>query len=314
MSASTDNDAVLINAFLEMMLAERASAQNSVESYLNDLNGLQEFLRRNYKQSLATADRKQLEDYLVYLSRQGYEASSSARKLSCFRQFYRFLCSEKRREDNPTLLIDTPRKVKHLPGVLSKEEINRLLETAGQENNPENIRLNAMLELLYASGLRVSELVNLKISAVTQGKGGKEINEFLIVKGKGGKERLVPIHGDARMALADYVEIRPHFIKEGETSPWLFPSNRGKPITRQRFGQLLKELAITAGLNPESLSPHTLRHSFATHLLSGGADLRVIQELLGHSDIATTEIYTHVQQDAKQALVLKHHPLSTERE
>ncbi|MBM3618943.1 MAG: recombinase XerD, partial [Alphaproteobacteria bacterium] len=180
-------------------------------------------------------------------------------------------------------------------------------------NKPEDVRLRAMIELLYASGLRVSELVNLKLTAIAQGKAQDKINEYLIIKGKGGKERLVPMHEGAQKALADYLEVRPHFMDEGAESVWLFPSSKGKPITRQRFGQLLKEIAYAAGLDGAEISPHTLRHSFATHLLGGGADLRVIQELLGHSDIATTEIYTHVEQDSLKELVLKHHPLSGKR-
>lgn len=293
------------------MLAERASALNSVESYRRDLEGLRDFLSARCKTTLLLASRADLEAYFVYLADQGFAPSSSARKLSCFRQFYLFLYQEEWRSDDPAALIDSPRQIRHLPGVMSPDEVDCLLEQARRGRTPEDIRLLAMLELLYASGLRVSELVQLKLAAVTQGSPAKlKVNPHLIVKGKGGKERFVPIHDTARRAMADYLECRPHFIEEGETSVWLFPSSKGKPLTRQRFGQLLKVLCRAANLDAESISPHTLRHSFATHLLGGGADLRVIQELLGHSNIATTEIYTHVGQDRLKELVLKHHPLS----
>lgn len=299
-----------------MMLAERASARNSIESYQRDLDGLSEYLHKQRRTSLTKAARADIESYLAHLAHQGYAVRSTARKLSCFRQFYHFLYREKWREDDPASLIDSPRPERSLPGVLSREDTERLLLQAREGNRPEDIRLLAMLELLYATGLRVSELVGLRLATVTQGigksRGGHlQVNPYLIVKGKGGKERLIPMHDGARQALADYLSVREAFMGEGEESVWLFPSSKGKPLTRQRFGQLLKELAYMAGLPGDEISPHTLRHSFATHLLGGGADLRVIQELLGHSNIATTEIYTHVEQERLKELVLEHHPLSS---
>lgn len=312
------DDAAALDSFRDMMLAERASARNSMESYARDLDGLVEYLQKQRKTNLIGAVRADIESYLAYLAKQDYAIRTTARKLSCFRQFYHFLYREKWREDDPAALIDSPRAERSLPGVLSREEVERLLLQAREGNRPEDIRLLAMLELLYATGLRVSELVGLRLAAVTQGigkaRGGSvQVNSYLIVKGKGGKERLVPMHGGAQQALVDYLSIREAFLGEGEESVWLFPSSKGKPLTRQRFGQLLKELAYAAGLRATDISPHTLRHSFATHLLGGGADLRVIQELLGHSNISTTEIYTHVEQDKLKELVLQHHPLSGKR-
>lgn len=311
-------DAQLTESFLEMMLAERASAANSVESYRRDLEGLSDFLRTR-KTTLATAERSDIHAYLADLEKRGYAPRTSARKLSCFRQFYHFLYGEKIRADDPAALIDSPRKGRSLPKVMSEGEVETLLRTAHAGNTPEQVRMAAMLEVLYASGLRVSELIALKLSAILRGRTiahptVADVAEYLIVKGKGGKERFVPLNPSAREAVAAYIEIRPHFLGEGDSSPWLFPSNSKEGyLTRQRFGQLLKALAVEAGLDFRKISPHTLRHSFATHLLGGGADLRVIQELLGHSDISTTQVYTHVQQGKLAELVAAHHPLSTKR-
>lgn len=312
------DDGFLIESFLEMMQAERASAANSVESYRRDLEGLSGFLRAR-KATLADAGSEELAAYLADLEKRGYAPRSAARKLSCFRQFYHFLHSEGTRADNPAVLMDSPRKERSLPRVMSRDEVEALLLAAHAGNTPEDVRMAAMLEILYASGLRVSELIALKLAAVVHGKrvehpSAGDIAEFLIVKGKGGRERLVPLTPSARRAVADYVEMRPHFLPEGESSAWLFPSSSKEGhLTRQRFGQLLKALAAQAGLDFRRISPHTLRHSFATHLLGGGADLRVIQELLGHSDISTTQVYTHVQQDRLAELVARSHPLSRRR-
>lgn len=309
------SDSDLTDAFLEMMQAERASAANSVESYRRDMEGLSAFLRGR-RVKLADAQGADIHAYLAELEKRGYAPRSAARKLSCFRQFYHFLYSEKIRADDPAALIESPRKGRSLPKVMSEDEVETLLKAAHAGNTPDAVRMAAMLEVLYASGLRVSELVSLKLSAILRGKAVEhpavaDVAEYLIVKGKGGRERFVPLNPSARQAVADYIEIRPHFLPGGEPSPWLFPSSAKEGhLTRQRFGQLLKELAVGAGLDFRKISPHTLRHSFATHLLGGGADLRVIQELLGHADISTTQVYTHVQQDKLAELVAAHHPLS----
>ncbi len=307
---STPTNHQTIEAFLEMLLAERGAAKNSIDGYRRDLDGLAEFLK---KTALVNADANQLEDYLADLSKRGYAPRSVARKLSALRQFYRFLYTDDYRQDDPSAMLSAPRKGKALPKVMSVDQVAGLLKAASEDESPDGIRLWAMLEVLYASGLRVSELVALKTRAVLHGEGNKvEINPYLIITGKGNKERLVPLNPSAIEALQRYLAIRSYFMAKGqESSPWLFVSNSKQGyITRQRFGQMLKQLAIEAGLDPSSLSPHTLRHSFATHLLGGGADLRVIQELLGHSDISTTQVYTHVNQQQLSQLVEAHHPLS----
>lgn len=312
------SSAQLIEPFLEMMLAERAAALNSTDSYRRDLEGLADFLASR-KTGLLEASRNDIEAYLGDLAKRAYAPRTTARKLSCFRQFYHFLYHEKLRADDPAALIDSPRKGRSLPKVMSVEEVDILLRAAHEGNTPETLRMAAMLEVLYASGLRVSELISLKLAAVVRGKAigrpiAADIAEYLIVKGKGGKERFVPLNPSAQRAVANYIDIRSYFMSEGETSPWLFPSSSKEGyLTRQRFGQLLKELAAQAGLDFRKISPHTLRHSFATHLLGGGADLRVIQELLGHSDISTTQVYTHVQNDKLAELVALHHPLSRKK-
>lgn len=311
-------DGRLTALFLEMLLAERAAAKNSMDSYRRDLAGLAEFFAKR-KTSLQSASRSDIEAYMAHLSKAGYAPRSTARKLSCFRQFYHFLYGEKLRTDDPATLIESPRKGRSLPKALSVADVDKLLLTAHAANSPDAVRLATMLEVLYASGLRVSELVSLKMATVVQGKSlgtgqAAEINPYLIIKGKGGKERIVPLNPSAEQALQHYLEIRAQFMPENSESPWLFPTRAEEGhITRQRFGQLLKELGRDSGVDTAKLSPHTLRHSFATHLLGGGADLRVIQELLGHSDISTTQVYTHVNSEKLAALVSQHHPLSKKR-
>jgi integrase/recombinase XerD len=226
------------------------------------------------------------------------------------RQFFHFLYSDKRRADDPTLSIAGPKQPKRLPSVLSADDVATLLSSLRGTRPPEQTRLAAMLEMLYASGMRVSELLSLTLAATQEATAQKGAC-FLTVRGKGSKERLVPLSGAAVATLRDYLKARPHFLPERATSPWLFPSHGTTGhLTRQRFGQLLKDAALKAGLDTSHISPHTLRHSFASHLLEGGADLRVIQELLGHSDISTTQIYTHVVNDSLRKLVETHHPLA----
>jgi len=289
----------LIESFLEMMTAERGASRNTILSYARDLDDARAYLKSR-KVSFESADRDVLEEYMVSLSKSGLSPRTIARRLSSLRQLYRFLYTENRRADNPAAQLDTPRQPRTLPKSLTAQDITTLIATARAEGE---LRLTAMLELLYASGLRVSELVTLPARALE--RKGSERFAFLTVRGKGNKERIVPLHDAAVDALQAYLAQRKDEPK------WLFPS-RGKEghITRQRFGQMLKSLAARAGLDPEKISPHTLRHSFASHLLAGGADLRVIQELLGHADISTTQIYTHVEQERLTKLVNEHHPLA----
>lgn len=288
----------LIETFLEMLAAERGAAANTIDAYRRDLQQFDAFLKRT---PIEEADRAKLEKYLVSLSKAHFSPRSIARKSSALKQFYRFAVLEGWREDNPAQLILAPKTHHALPKVLSREQISSL-QAAAQGD----VRMQALLELLYATGLRVSELVSLRTMQFQRNPShALGYEQFIIVRGKGSKERLVPFTERALRAVLAQIEQLP------KGSKFLFPSDSAQGhLTRQRFGQLLKELAMNAGLNPRSLSPHTLRHSFATHLLSGGADLRVIQELLGHSDIATTQIYTHIADERLQALVAKHHPLA----
>jgi len=228
-----------------------------------------------------------------------------ARRLSAMRQFFRFLVSDGTRLDDPTSGLDTPRLGRPLPKILGEAEVERLIAAAAAWPDEEGARLRCLLELLYATGLRVSELIGLPLA------GAQRDPRFLLVRGKGGRERVVPLSAPARQALTAYLECRSHFLPNNQASRWLFPS-RGADghLTRQRCGQLLKELALAAGLDPARLSPHVLRHAFASHLLDHGADLRSVQQMLGHADIATTQIYTHVQSERLRRLVESAHPLA----
>lgn len=304
----------IIEAFLEMMSAERGASRNTLEAYRRDTTQFSDHLSAKRK-GLEDCTAADIESYMADLGRSGIAPRSAARKLSAVKQLFHFLYSEKIRADDPSTTLDTPKQPKSLPKMLGAEDVVKLIETAKNTVTAESLRLIAMLEVLYASGVRVSELVNMKLSAVTAIQAIKKSDaQFISVTGKGRKERLVPIHAKAAEALRDYLKVRQNFLGEGESSPWLFPAYRkGKPISRQFFALQLKNLAIEAGLDPEKVSPHVLRHSFASHLLDGGADLRVIQELLGHSDISTTQIYTHVQQEKLRKLVEDAHPLATKK-
>lgn len=307
------NNTSLVDRFLEMMVAERGASRNTVEAYQRDLRHFSAYLSVR-KRDLASVGRATLEDYITLLGMKGFSPRSVARKISSLRQLFRFLYQEKERADDPAAAIEGPKQPRSLPKLLSLEEIKALLEvpaTAG--GTPEAVRLRAMIELLYASGLRVSELVSLPLTAGEGVIRSASDTPFLNVTGKGRKERLVPLNAQAVRCLREYLAVRRQFLRrEEKDSRWLFPSrSQGGHITRQRFGQLLKEAAAACGLDPEKVSPHVLRHSFASHLLAGGADLRVIQELLGHADISTTQIYTHVQGERLTELVQEHHPLAT---
>lgn len=293
-----------------MLLAERNAARNTVEAYRRDLADYRRFLAgRGVPPDAATSD--DLRAYLERLGRAGMAPRTVARRLSALRQFYGFLVGENARTDDPSAAIDGPRRGRVLPKLLSAEEVERLIEAASRQPGPAGPRLVLILELLYGAGLRVSELVALPLSALQTDRN------VLLLRGKGGRERMVPLGAPAKAALAAYLAVRARFLpKAGRgagaaSSPWLFPS-RGATghLTRHRLGQLLKALAAEAGIDPARLSPHVLRHAFATHLLDGGADLRSVQRMLGHADIATTQIYTHVAGERMAALVRAHHPLA----
>ena len=287
-----------------MMAAERGAAANTLAAYRRDLQDYAGFLSKRGGGTLgATAD--DIRSYLSRLEAAGVLASTAARRLSAIRQFHRFLFAETLRTDDPTAVIDSPRTKRPLPKVLSEDEVEMLLSAARLVEGAEGTRLICLLELIYATGLRVSELVGLPFAAVARDQ------EFLVVRGKGDKERLIPLSDPARNALRQYKDSRTAYLREGQASPFLFPSSSKEGhLTRQRFGQILKALALECGIDPDRVSPHVLRHAFASHLLANGADLRSVQQMLCYADTATTEIYTHVLGERLKALVADGHPLA----
>jgi integrase/recombinase XerD len=287
-----------------MLAAERGAAALTLTAYQQDLSDLAEFLSARGI-VLAAADAANLHAYLSHPATVRLSPRTLARRISAMRQFFKFLLLEGVRHDNPTAELDTPRLGRLLPKILSEAEVETLISVARNWPGDEGVRLNCILELLYATGLRISELVALPVAAVRRDP------RFLLITGKGGKERVVPLSEPGRAALGKYLESRDAFLPDSQSSRWLFPSHgRAGHLTRQRAGQLLKELAAKAGLDPKKLSPHVLRHAFASHLLDHGADLRSVQQMLGHADIATTQIYTHVLTDRLRNLVESAHPLA----
>ncbi|WP_193334485.1 site-specific tyrosine recombinase XerD [Devosia beringensis] len=295
----------LVGAFLEMMSAERGAAKNTIDAYRRDLSDYADFLARRGQTAL-NADRQDVTTYLDGLYAQGLAASSSARRLSAIRQFHQFLCADNLRGDDPTRIVASPKSRRALPKVLSVAEVEKLLTSAEAAANAEGtpgeeagaLRLYVLLELLYATGMRVSELVSLRRAAVMRD------TSFITVTGKGNKERIVPLNDRARDAIKTY-------LKTLEPGPFLFPAaGAAGYLSRQVFARDLKGLAGRAGISSARVAPHVLRHAFASHLLAGGADLRVVQMLLGHADISTTQIYTHVLDEKLRTLVETHHPLN----
>lgn len=301
-------------AFLEMLISTRGASGATVESYRSDLaDFFGEALKRRW--AMESLTHRDISTYLADLTARGMAASTLARRRSALTQWFKFLISEQVRPDNPVLLTQSPKKERSLPKVFSKDEITRLVNSASEDCTADGARLRALMELIYASGMRVSELVSLSMHHIERDPKTGKIVPYFTVRGKGGKERIVPLHKAALNALEDYLTLRQeHFLGKKSDSPWLFPSSgKGGHLTRQRFGQMLKGLCTKAGIDHKRCSPHVLRHSFATHLLEGGADLRVIQELLGHADIGTTQIYTHVADARLQKAVTKHHPLAKKK-
>lgn len=294
-----------VKRFLEMMIAEKGASQNTFKSYLSDLEEFQNFLNTECNvKNLESAQKADIKQYLSYLQENKYSSKSQARKLSALHSFYIFLLSENIIEKNPTYGIFSPKIGKSLPKYLSKEEIELLIKTAKKIHTARGIRLEFQMELLYATGLRVSELVSLPLKSIIK-------NEFVEVMGKGSKERLVPLNKKALELYEEYKNVRNVFIKDGETSKFLFPSRGASGHqTRDIFYKNLKDIAISAGIDPAKVSPHVFRHSFASHLVAGGADLRAVQIMLGHSDIATTQIYTHIMTDRLKKAVEEKHPLN----
>ena len=287
-------------AFLEMLAAERGAAANTLDAYGRDLEDCADFLSRRGV-ALDQAGTAALRAYLTHQADIGMAPRTQARRLSCLRQFFGFLFAEGVRPDDPTASLDAPRLGRPLPKYLSEDEVARLLDAARALPPPDGVLLTALLELLYATGMRVSELVGLPLAAVARDP------QVLVVRGKGDKERMVPLSQPARAAVAAWKPLRPG----GTANRWLFPSSgRSGHLTRSGLAKMLLRLAGAAGLDPARVSPHVLRHSFASHLLAHGADLRSVQQMLGHADIATTEIYTHVLDEQRTRLVRQHHPLA----
>ena len=293
-----------LDLFIEMLVVERGASKHTIDAYRRDLADLDQFLRHRHG-TLDAAGSDDIRAYLARLSDLGLASTTVARRIAAIRQYFRFIFLEGRRSDDPTSKIDRPKARRALPKYLSEGEVTALLNAAAAKEGEEGVRLRALLELLYASGLRVSELISLPLSGIAPDR------TWLRVRGKGQKERIVPIGTKAAEALEAWLAIRDHFVVGKAQTPWLFPS-RGKlgHLTRQRVTQLLKALAIEASLDPAKLSPHVLRHAFASHLLAHGADLRAVQAMLGHADIATTQIYTHLQSERLSEAVETHHPMA----
>ena len=307
-----------VDAFLDMLTAERGAAMNTRQAYWRDLADVSLYLRGDRSTDLDKATTEDLKSYLEHLTNKIHTKGENkaqiavrtvARRLSAMRQFYRYLVSENMRQDDPTSTIESPKQGRTLPKTLSEEEVSQLIRTAGEGGGADSIRLVCLLEMLYATGLRVSELVGLPIAAVG------ENTEFLMVEGKGGRERMIPLSDPAQKAINKYLEVRKQFIgseNQELQEKAFFPSKTSESghLTRQRFAQLLKDLARDAKIEEGRVSPHILRHAFATHLLNRGADLRSVQKMLGHADIATTQIYTHIVGQELKETVEEKHPMA----
>jgi integrase/recombinase XerD len=302
-------DETLIALFLDMLAAERGASANTLDAYRRDLTDFSDDLSQ-MKRSIAAADTDALRGHLGRLAKRGLATTTVARRLSAIRQLYRFLYAEGHRGDDPAAVLEGPKRGRSLPKVLSIKQVDDLLAQARAGLNAETVplrlragRLACLLEMLYATGLRVSELVALPETAARRDQ------RMLVVRGKGGRERLVPLNDAARRATADYLALRAE--AKLDKSKWLFPSfGESGHLSRQHFARELKSLAAAAGLKASQVSPHVLRHAFASHLLQNGADLRVVQTLLGHADISTTQIYTHVLEERLKSLVRDLHPLT----
>ncbi|OFW80011.1 MAG: hypothetical protein A2887_06840 [Alphaproteobacteria bacterium RIFCSPLOWO2_01_FULL_40_26] len=311
-----------ISNFLQKLRAEDGLSFNTIVSYGKDLELFAQFLKEKTIEFVQVKP-DDIKDYLYELHKKNLKSSSVARKISALKNFYKFLLNENLVKDNPAFYLQAPKPDTKLPKFLSEEEIFKILDFVNRDKSEFGIKLSCMLEMVYSAGLRVSELVSLPVSAIQ--KDGETLRNYLIVKGKGNKERIAPLNKATITKLLEYLDLRE---KLGlENSRWLFVgvvraskkpgearekkyTKRDEHITRQRFHQMLKELAIKVGIDPSRVHPHVIRHSFATHLLNSGVDLRVLQELLGHTNIATTEIYTHILDSKLRDLVFKHHPLS----
>ncbi len=307
-----------VESFLDMLTAERGAALNTRQAYWRDLADVTQYLRAERSTDLDKASTEDLKAYIEDLTNKIHTKGQNkaqiavrtvARRLSAMRQYYRYLVSENTRSEDPTTTIDSPKQGRTLPKTLSETEVAQLIKTAGESGSAESTRLVCLLEMLYATGLRVSELVGLQMSSIG------ENTEFIMVAGKGGRERMIPLSDPAQKAIKSYLDLREQFIGNENRAlqeAAFFPSKTSESghLTRQRFAQLLKDLARDAKVDEGRVSPHILRHAFATHLLQRGADLRSVQKMLGHADIATTQIYTHIINEDLKETVDEKHPLA----
>ena len=296
---------LILENFLEVLASEKGLAVNTRISYKNDILQFLVFLEKN-KKKISEITPIDIEKFTSKFTTQGLEKSTISRKMSALSHFFIFLLEENIIKSNPIHELDLPKQIKKLPKILSVDQVEKLINSSREDQSVNGIRLNTMIEILYATGIRVSELVEMKLSATYAEKN------FLLIQGKGNKERLVPISKNTEDRIKDYLKIRNEFINNDTESKWLFPSKQSSKghITRQRFNQLLQTLCERVNLNNIRISPHKLRHAFATHLLANGVDLRSLQQMLGHADISTTQIYTHVLKDRLKKLVSDNHPLS----
>lgn len=296
----------LIAAFLEMLQAERGAAKNTTLAYTRDLRDFESFLTGRGR-TFVSAELPDFRAYLANLAENGLSVRTQSRRLSALREFYKFLFTEKIRKDNPPEALDSPKLGRPLPKYLSEAEVARLIDAVKKLPAYQQSRMRALTEVAYASGLRVSELVGLPLSVANLK------DNTMAVRGKGGKDRLVPLTAVAKRAIADWLSMRELHLPKGRPSKWLFPApNKEGHLSRFAFYQELKQLALAAGILPSRVSPHVLRHSFASHLVAHDADLRSVQQMLGHSDIATTQIYTHILDDRLKKTIEKSHPLTDE--
>ena len=294
-----------IDNFIEMIIIERGLSKNTSISYKSDLQQLEKYcIKKN--ENIINLDENKLEIFLSGFRSKGFEKSSLARKISSYTQFFDFLIEEKLIKINPIKNIKQPKQDSKLPIIISVKDIEKIIQYSKKDTSTLGIRLNCMIEIMYASGIRVSELVTMTLSSLYQDKN------FIIISGKGNKERLIPISKDTQNTIGNYLKIRKLFFKNDNEVKWIFPSKQSKAghITRQRFAQLLNLLVSKANIKINRISPHKLRHAFASHLLANGADLRSLQQMLGHEDISTTKIYTHVLDERLKQIVKENHPLS----
>ena len=298
---STDDDILLL--FDEMLLVERQAAKNTRRAYKSDIHSYIKFINVKYSLSILNVESKNITSWYRSLSEKSISRNSYLRKVSSIKEFYRFLYSDGLIKNNPAKDIESPKKHQNIPKVLTVRQIEDIINALKSDNCLKSIRLLALIEIMYSTGIRVEELMSISLNAINYE------NQSIFIKGKGGKERVVPFGINALKAIKKYIGIRELFIKNKKNSSFMFPSiGKQGYLTARRFSQLLKEVSIKAELSHLSISPHILRHSFATHMLSGGADLRVLQEILGHADISTVQIYTHIVDDKKK-MALSFHPL-----